>query len=59
MTHTNQSKARMIAKNVGGTHENSANMLEPKSVPCALNSPRIKYETHTFGYQFTRLDHFM
>ena len=33
MTHTNQSNARMIIKNVGETHENSANIVEPKSVP--------------------------
>ena len=38
MIPKNQSQARMLDKKVGETHENSANILEPKSVPCALNS---------------------
>ena len=38
MIHSNQSKVRMIDKNVGKTHENSANILEPKSVNRTLNS---------------------
>ena len=53
----NQSQARMLDKNVGKTHENSANILEPKSVPCALNSSVFsQIETNTFTFQFTRVD---